>query len=175
LLPGEKLFLQFDQWHDYPNAFGTAVHWSQWWPGIGWTWPQMIDPDPMAIVIQKAWSPVAVDITRLGNPLVPIRLGFEHGNVYTNTLGWFVDNAELKVARFRLLSVERAGNDLRISWAAPAATTNRLQCSPRLGVAFTNVAAPVIATGFTETVSTVVHKDAGVSRETVFYRVRRWP
>jgi hypothetical protein len=175
VLPGEKAYVEFDQWHDYPSAFGVAVHWAQWWPGIGWTWPQMIDSHLLSVPIQRAWKPVAVDVTRLAGLPLPMRLGFEHSNVYTNTLGWFIDNVRVTVAGFRVLAARREGKDIHLTYTAPANTTNILQCSPALGVSFTNISPPRVSAGSTEVVSTFVHAGAAGSPAPRFYRLRRWP
>lgn len=171
---GEKAYLQFEVWYDYPNAFCLAVNWSQWWSSIGWSWPQMIDPDLLIITSQRQWTTVAKDITPLAGLILPMRLGIEHSDITTNRLGAFIDNVRVTVAGFRLSEIRPQGADLRVSWTAPAGTTNVLQCSPSLTTGFTNASAPLIAKGLAEATTTVTHAGAAKAGA-LFYRVRRLP
>ena len=173
--PGERVFLQFDQWHDYSTAFGVAVHWSQWWSSIGWTWPQIIGSDPLLVVQQRTWTPLAVDLTSLAGMPLPMRLGFEHSDLSGIGLGWFIDRVRITVARFQILEIQSQGNDVRLAWAAPAGTTNLVQCSARLGGAFTNLSPALIATGSVESVTTYLHPGAGNGASPRYYRVKRLP
>lgn len=172
--PGERVYLQFEQWYDDPNAFCASIQWSQWWSGIGWTWPQNIDPDLLMIGTQRQWTTVTKDITTLAGKPLPMRLGFDHSNVFTNRLGWFIDNVRVVVAHFRIESIQPQGNDIRLTWSAPAGTTNVLQCSPSLTAAFTNVSPSLIATGTAQTVTAYIHNGAA-NTSPRFYRVRRLP
>lgn len=176
LNPGERVYLQFEQWYDAPNAYCGSIHYSQWWSSIGWDWPKSIDSDLLLIPTQHQWTTVTKDITALdvGGQILPIRLGFDFANIYTNRLGWFIDNVRIVVAHFRIESIQPQGKDIRISWSAPAGTTNVLQCTSNLASAFVNVSPSLIATGTAQSVTAYVHTGAANS-QSLFYRVRRLP
>jgi hypothetical protein len=176
LNPGERVYLQFEQWYDAPNAFDASIQYSQWWSSIGWTWPQNIDSDLLIIPTQRQWTTITKDITSLAaaGQILPLRFGFDFNNVFTNRLGWFIDNVRIVVAHFRIESIQPQGNNLQLTWSAPAGTTNVLQCSPGLTAAFTNVSPSLIATGTAQTVTAYVHNGAAGS-SSLFYRVRRLP
>ncbi len=171
---GERAYLQFEVWYDDPNAFCLAIHFSQWWSSIGWSWPQQIDPDLLIVPTQRQWLTVAKDITPLAGQILPIRLGIEHNNVYTNRLGAFVDNVRVTVAHFQITDIRRQGNDLRLTWTSPAGMTNVLQCSAAAAGPFTNVSPALIATGTAETTTSFLHAGAATATPK-FYRVRRLP
>ena len=172
--PVERVYLQFEQWYDYPNSFCAAIQWSQWWSSIGWSWPQIIDADLLIVSTQRQWLTVTKDITRLAGLPLPMRLGFEHSNVSSNGLGWFIDNVRINVAHFRIASLDREGNDLRVTWSSPAGMTNVLQCSPSLTGNFTNVSPALVATGAAESITTYLHTGAA-NTSPRFYRIRRMP
>jgi hypothetical protein len=170
--PGESAYLQFQVWYEDPNAFCLAIHWSQWWSSIGWTWPQTIDPDLLIVPVQRQWITMTRDLTPLAGLILPMRLGFEHANVFTNKLGAFIDNVEIRVAHFQLTELRRDGTGLRLTWSAPAGTTNVLQCSPGLTAPFTNASPALIASGSGEVLSTFTHAGAA-GTSPLFYRVKR--
>lgn len=172
LKPGERAYLQFDLWYDYPNAFCTSVHWSQWWSSIGWTWPQTIDAELLIATTQRKWFTASKDISRLAGMILPIRLGIGHGNVSTNGLGAFIDNVRITIPRLQLKDVHPQGNDLSLSWTALGGTTNVLQSTPSLAITFTNLSPPIVATGIAEVTSTFNHTGAATNRS-MFYRVRQ--
>jgi hypothetical protein len=175
LNPGEGAYLQFEQWQDYGTPFGIAVQWSQWWPGIGWTWPQIFEPDPLIPPPRRTWATITMDVTRLAGAPLPMRLGFEHMDVSASGLGWFIDDVRITVAQFRVVDVQHEGNNLRVSWTSPAGTTNVLQCTGNLGGAFTNVSPPLIATGTAEAVTSYVHVGVRDGASPCFYRIKRLP
>jgi len=172
--PGERAYLQFEVWYEYPNAFCLAILYSQWWSSIGWTWAQSIDPDLLIVPAQHQWLTMTKDITPLAGSILPIRLAFDHANVFTNSLGAFIDNVRITVARFRLTDIRPQGSDIRLTWTSPGGMTNVLQCGRALTGPFTNASPPLIATGTGEAITTFVHAGAAAGPAT-FYRVRRLP
>jgi len=104
-----------------------------------------------------------------------MRLGFSHFNLSGGGLGWFIDKVRINVAHFRLSDLARQGNDIRLTWSAPAGTTNVLQCSGTITGGFTNVSPSLIAAGTAEASTTYVHAGAASSPGLRFYRVRRLP
>lgn len=173
--PGERVYLQFQQWHDYPNMFSVAVNWSQWWSSTGWTWPQNVYADPLFVVTHRTWTPMTIDITSLAGLPLPARLGFSHLNVSGGGLGWFIDDVCIKVAHLQILSLERAGNDLRLIWTCPAGNTNTVQCGATPNGTFTNLSAQLVASGAGVVTNTYVHSGGATNQTARFYRIKRLP
>jgi hypothetical protein len=172
---GERVYLQFEQWHDYPSPFCIAVNWSQWWSGIGWTWPQTLYSDPLFVVTHRTWTTMTIDITSLAGLPLPARLGFSHLNVSGGGLGWFIDNVRVNVARLQIIKIERNGNDIRLTWTCPAGNTNLVQCSPTVSAGFTNLSGQLIATGAGEVTNSYTHAGGAANATARFYRIRRLP
>jgi hypothetical protein len=170
LRPGERLYLQFDQWWDYGVGGMPMITWSYWFPSIGWWYPQNLTQS-LAIGSPHTWQTLVVNIgTLAGNP-VPVRLGFDAYATYT--LGWFIDNAQIILARFQIVSILRQTNDICLTWTAPLGTTNVVQCSDGAMGNFTNLSSPIVASGAAQPTLSYTHPGAATNAARQFYRIRQ--
>jgi len=168
--PGEKIFLQFDHWWDYGVGGLPSVVWSYWFPSIGWWFPQNLT-ESLAVGLPHTWQSMLVDVSGMAGYPVPLRLGFDAYVTYT--LGWFIDNAQIIPARFRIVSILRQTNDICLTWTAPIGTTNVVQCSGVATGNFTNLSSPIVASGAAQVTLRYTHLGAATNAATQFYRVRQ--
>ena len=76
---------------------------------------------------------------------------------------------------FRIVSVAREGNDVRVTWATAGGRTNVVQAVSNLSGTFSNISPNIIITGSGDTMANYLDPGAATNRPALFYRIRLVP
>jgi hypothetical protein len=76
---------------------------------------------------------------------------------------------------FRVISVTRVGNDIRVTWMTGAGKTNALQATSALSATYSNVSPSIVATGTGSIITNYLDAGGATNAPTRYYRVRLMP